>query len=44
MNPQGILIVGGYGVVGRRSAVELSADYPDQVTIAGRDGAKSAID
>ncbi len=42
MNAQGILIVGGYGVVGRRIAVELAADYPDQVTIAGRDGAKAA--
>jgi saccharopine dehydrogenase (NAD+, L-lysine forming) len=41
MNAQGILIVGGYGVVGRRIAAELAADYPDRVTIAGRDGAKA---
>jgi saccharopine dehydrogenase-like NADP-dependent oxidoreductase len=41
MNAQGILIVGGYGVVGRRIAAELAADYPDQITIAGRNGAKA---
>ena len=36
MNSQGILIVGGYGVVGRRIATELAADYPGRVVIGGR--------
>jgi len=36
MNRQGLLIVGGYGVVGRRVAAELAADYPGRVVIAGR--------
>ena len=31
MNAQGILIVGGYGVVGRRIAAELASDYPARV-------------
>jgi len=42
MNAQRILIVGGYGVVGRRIAAELAASYPDQITIAGRHGAQAA--
>jgi saccharopine dehydrogenase-like NADP-dependent oxidoreductase len=33
---QGILVVGGYGVVGRRIARDLAPDYPDAVVIAGR--------
>jgi saccharopine dehydrogenase (NAD+, L-lysine forming) len=33
---QAILIAGGYGVVGRRIAADLAADYPDRVVIAGR--------
>lgn len=36
MNGQDILIVGGYGVVGRRIAAELALDYPDRVVVAGR--------
>ena len=36
MNARGILIVGGYGVVGGRIAAELAPDYPDQVIVAGR--------
>jgi nucleoside-diphosphate-sugar epimerase len=36
VNSQGILIVGGYGVVGRRIAAELAADYPGHVVIGGR--------
>ena len=34
MTAQGILIAGGYGVVGRRIAAELAPDYP--VIVAGR--------
>lgn len=36
MLDQKILIVGGYGVVGRRITSELGPDYPDRVVIAGR--------
>jgi short subunit dehydrogenase-like uncharacterized protein len=36
VNGQDILIVGGYGVVGRRIAAELGPDYPDRVVVAGR--------
>ncbi|HZM28571.1 MAG TPA: saccharopine dehydrogenase NADP-binding domain-containing protein, partial [Gemmatimonadales bacterium] len=36
MSAQGILIAGGYGVVGGRIAAELAPDYPDQVIVAGR--------
>jgi saccharopine dehydrogenase (NAD+, L-lysine-forming) len=36
LNDQDILIVGGYGVVGRRIASELGPDYPNRVVIAGR--------
>lgn len=32
----GILIVGGYGVVGRRIAADLAPDYRDRVVVAGR--------
>ncbi len=42
MHAQGILIAGGYGVTGRRIAAELAAGYPDQIIIAGRNGAKAA--
>ena len=41
MNSQGILIVGGYGVVGRRIATELAADYPGRVVIGGRNPARA---
>jgi saccharopine dehydrogenase-like NADP-dependent oxidoreductase len=33
---QGILVVGGYGIVGRRIAAELARDYPDRVLLGGR--------
>jgi saccharopine dehydrogenase-like NADP-dependent oxidoreductase len=36
MSAEGILIAGGYGVVGRRIAAELAPDYPDRVILAGR--------
>jgi len=36
VSAQGILIAGGYGVVGRRIAAELAPDYADQVIVAGR--------
>jgi saccharopine dehydrogenase (NAD+, L-lysine-forming) len=36
-----ILVVGGYGVVGRRIAGELGPDYPNRVIIAGRHLAKA---
>ena len=36
-----ILVVGGYGVVGRRIASELGPDYPNRVIIAGRNLAKA---
>jgi saccharopine dehydrogenase (NAD+, L-lysine-forming) len=39
VDSQGILIVGGYGVVGRRIATELAADYPGRVVIGGRNPA-----
>lgn len=32
-----ILVVGGYGVVGRRIAAQLAPHFPDRVVIAGRD-------
>jgi saccharopine dehydrogenase (NAD+, L-lysine-forming) len=38
---QSILIVGGYGVVGRRIAAELAPDYPDRVVVAGRNLARA---
>ena len=41
MDSQGILIVGGYGVVGRRIATELAADYPGRVVIGGRNPARA---
>jgi saccharopine dehydrogenase-like NADP-dependent oxidoreductase len=43
MNTRGILIAGGYGVVGGRIAAALAADYPDRLIVAGRniDSAKS---
>lgn len=31
-----ILIVGGYGAVGRRIAADLAPDYPDRIAIGGR--------
>lgn len=31
-----ILIVGGYGIVGRRIAADLAQDYPDRIVVAGR--------
>ena len=36
MSNQDILIVGGYGVVGRRIAAELGPDHPGRVIVAGR--------
>jgi len=36
-----ILVVGGYGVVGRRIAAELGPDYPNRVIISGRNLAKA---
>jgi saccharopine dehydrogenase (NAD+, L-lysine forming) len=36
MNARGILIAGGYGLVGRLIAAELAQYYPDQVIVAGR--------
>jgi short subunit dehydrogenase-like uncharacterized protein len=40
--PTGILVVGGYGVVGRRIAAHLAADFPGRVLIAGRDEQRAA--
>lgn len=34
-----ILILGGYGVVGRRIAARIASEFPDHVIIAGRDAA-----
>jgi saccharopine dehydrogenase-like NADP-dependent oxidoreductase len=36
MSGQGILIVGGYGVVGSRIAADLAPDFPDRVIVGGR--------
>jgi saccharopine dehydrogenase (NAD+, L-lysine forming) len=36
MNARGILIAGGYGLVGRLIAAELAPQYQDQVIVAGR--------
>jgi saccharopine dehydrogenase (NAD+, L-lysine-forming) len=36
MSRGSILIVGGYGVVGRRIAADLASDYPGDVIVAGR--------
>ncbi|RWB96347.1 MAG: hypothetical protein EOQ57_26915 [Mesorhizobium sp.] len=41
MNPQGILIVGGYGIVGRRIAIELARDYPGRLILGGRSLARA---
>jgi saccharopine dehydrogenase (NAD+, L-lysine forming) len=41
MSTQEILIIGGYGVVGRRIANELAPDYPNRVVIAGRNPARA---
>lgn len=41
MNTSEILIVGGYGVVGRRIAAELAPEHPGQVVIAGRNPARA---
>jgi saccharopine dehydrogenase-like NADP-dependent oxidoreductase len=40
--PTGILVVGGYGVVGRRIAAHLAAEFPGRVLIAGRDEQRAA--
>ncbi len=37
LSPPDILIVGGYGVVGRRIAAQLAPRFPGRVLIAGRD-------
>ena len=39
--PSGILVAGGYGVVGRRIAAILAASFPGQVIVAGRDEQKA---
>jgi saccharopine dehydrogenase-like NADP-dependent oxidoreductase len=36
LNDQGVLVVGGYGVVGRRIAAELGPAYPGRLIVAGR--------
>ncbi len=41
MKAREILIVGGYGVVGRRMAAELAPEYPGQVVVAGRNPAQA---
>src|SRR5689334_8475387 len=41
MDATAILIVGGYGVVGRRIAAELAVDHPGRVVVAGRDARKA---
>jgi saccharopine dehydrogenase (NAD+, L-lysine forming) len=41
LNHRDILIVGGYGVVGRRIASELGPDYPGRVVVAGRSRARA---
>jgi saccharopine dehydrogenase (NAD+, L-lysine-forming) len=41
VNDQGILIAGGYGVVGKRIAAELAPDYPGRIVIAGRNLARA---
>jgi saccharopine dehydrogenase (NAD+, L-lysine-forming) len=38
-----ILIVGGYGVVGRRIAAQLSPRFPHRVVIAGRDERRAQV-
>ena len=40
MSRQGILIAGGYGVVGSRIAADLAPDYPGRVILAGRNPAR----
>lgn len=44
--PEDILIVGGYGVVGRRIAAQLAPQFPGRVVVAGRneDRARSLCD
>ena len=41
MSNGAILVVGGYGVVGRRIAADLAEDFPDAVVIAGRSAAQA---
>ena len=41
MSAEDILIVGGYGVVGRRIAAELAPDYPGRVVVGGRSVARA---
>jgi saccharopine dehydrogenase (NAD+, L-lysine-forming) len=41
VNDQGILIAGGYGVVGKRIAAELAPDFPGRIVIAGRNLARA---
>ena len=41
MSPAEILIVGGYGIVGRRIAAQLAPDYPGRVVVAGRNLARA---
>ena len=37
-----ILIIGGYGTVGRRVAADLAPDYPGRLVLAGRSAEKAA--
>jgi saccharopine dehydrogenase (NAD+, L-lysine forming) len=41
-NANDIVVVGGYGVVGRRIASRLAPEFPGRVVIAGRDERKAA--
>jgi saccharopine dehydrogenase-like NADP-dependent oxidoreductase len=36
-----VLIVGGYGVVGRRIAIDLAPDYPGRIVLGGRNLARA---
>jgi NAD(P)-dependent dehydrogenase (short-subunit alcohol dehydrogenase family) len=38
---QDTLIVGGYGVVGRRIAIDLAQDYPGRIVLGGRNLARA---
>ncbi|MFU8770967.1 MAG: KR domain-containing protein [Anaerolineales bacterium] len=38
-----ILIVGGYGEVGRRISAMLATDYADRLVIAGRNARKASV-
>jgi saccharopine dehydrogenase (NAD+, L-lysine forming) len=42
MATRDILIVGGYGVVGRRIAADLAPDYPGRIVLGGRDPSRAS--